>query len=182
MNIYHRMMSRKVAPVKPINVFSVLADSDSDSEVEATIAASIEIAVEPALRIWPAQQENRFEEAVAAAGVTATNPFSNGLPAFNQRGRWTRSRVEETDDGWTSLRPRYEATTPPFGDVPPVAVTPAAPSVVVEPRTAQEWADTVRQSLERAETNVKVDSTERMKDIRESLGRLSFFRRPMVVE
>ena len=177
------MMSRKVAPAppKPVNVFSVLADSDSDSEVEATISASIEIAVEPALRIWPVQQENRFEDAVAAAGVTTTNPFSNGLPAFNQRGRWTRSRIEEADDGWTSLRPRYEATTPPFGDVP-VTAPASVVVVVVEPRTAQEWADTVRQSLERAETNVKVDSTERMKDIRESLGRLSFFRRPMVVE
>ena len=175
-------MSRKVAPAppKPINVFSVLADSESDSEVEATIAASVQIAIEPALRLWPAQQQNRFEEAVAAAGVAATNPFSNGTIAFNQRGRWTRSRAEEADDGWTSLRPRYEATTPPFGDVPVVA--PVTVPSVVEPRTAQEWAETVRQSLERAETNVKVDSTERMKDIRESLGRLSFFRRPMVVE
>lgn len=177
MNIYHRMSSRKPAAVpKPTNIFSVLADSDSETERDSSIAASIEIAVEPSLvlRSWPDLQDAR--------------PLPNPFNGFNQRGRWTPRAAE---DGWVSLRPPYEPTTPPYGD-PTVKVTVAEPPVTVvvagaadgtQPRTAQEWADTVRQSLERAEgSRPRVDSAERLKDIRDSLGRLSFFRRPMVVE
>ena len=78
------------------------------------------------------------------------------------------------DEGWSHLRPR------PEHEQAAIAAAAAAADQSIEgandqPRSAHEWAERVRQSLEKAEATPRV---ERLKDIRESLTRLSFFRRP----
>jgi hypothetical protein len=68
------------------------------------------------------------------------------LPFKQHKGRWMKAKIEPVEAGHD------------------------------QPRSAHEWAERVRQSLEKAEGTPRV---ERLKDIRDSLTRLSFFRRPI---
>jgi hypothetical protein len=153
------MHSRKVAAARPpANRFSVFAESDSDEE-DAVVVPVIEVAEQP---IVPAP--NRFE----------------GLVATPQKGRWSRQRIEP-EESWIRLRPSPEheqAAIAASGIDQSVLITGRDDPVRDVPRTAHDWAEKVKQSLEKAESAPRV---ERLKDIHESLNRLSFFRRPCTV-
>lgn len=155
------MHSRKVAAARPpANRFSVFAESDSDEE-DAVVVPVIEVAEQP---IVPALVPNRFE----------------GLVATPQKGRWSRQRIEP-EESWIRLRPSPEheqAAIAASGIDQSVLIAGRDDPVRDVPRTAHDWAEKVKQSLEKAESAPRV---ERLKDIHESLNRLSFFRRPCTV-
>jgi hypothetical protein len=119
------------------------------------------LAPEPAqvFRVWAVPHENRFESI-----VKKSTPFT-------QKTKWGKARVE-SEDGWISLRPR------PEHEQAAIAAS-GIDTILIEeerPRSAHEWAERVRQSLEKAESAPRI---ERLKDIQDSLDRLSFFRRPL---
>ena len=162
------MHSRKVvAPRAPSNRFSVFAESDSDDEGDVVIPVIPEATAEV-----PAQApvENRFE------GLVKPSP----LVFTQQKGRWSRQRIEP-EESWIRLRPSPEheqAAIAAAGIDQSVLITGRDDPVRDVPRTAHDWAEKVKQSLEKAESAPRV---ERLKDIHESLNRLSFFRRPCTV-
>lgn len=154
------MPPRKAAPVaKPSNPFAVFAESDTEDEVVVEVIEK--------------KPENRFESLVKE-GVSPLVP--SVLPFTQQKGRWMKAKI---DEGWISLRPRPEHEQ---AAIAAAAAGTAAHSTEPDgaghdqPRSAHEWAERVRQSLEKAEGTPRV---ERLKDIRDSLTRLSFFRRPI---
>jgi hypothetical protein len=133
------------------------------------------------LRVWKVAHENRFESVILFNRSSENNQHIS--PFTHQKGRWMKSRIE-SEDGWISLRPRPEheqAALAAAGidqSIIPVEVTNEHADEY--PRSASEWAERVRQSLEKAEAAPrKSDTSERLRDIRDSLGRLSFFRRPI---
>jgi hypothetical protein len=151
------MPPRKAAPVaKPSNPFAVFAESDTEDEV---------------VEVFEKKPENRFESLVKESGSPVVPSL---LPFTQQKERWMKAKI---DEGWISLRPR------PEHEQAAIAAAAAASHTVDvvgaghdQPRSAHEWAERVRQSLEKAEGTPRV---ERLKDIRDSLTRLSFFRRPI---
>ena len=168
------MYSRKVAaPRAPSNRFSVFAESDSDDEdavvVVEPLAQPLAVPLAQPLAeplAEPVVQaplvENRFE------GLVKPSP----LVFTQQKGRWSRQRIEP-EESWIRLRPS------PEHEQAAIAAAGIDQSVLITerdvPRTAHDWAEKVKQSLEKAESMPRV---ERLKDIHESLNRLSFFRRP----
>jgi hypothetical protein len=152
------MPPRKAAPVaKPSNPFAVFAESDTEDEVVVEVIEK--------------KPENRFESLVKE-GVSPLVP--SVLPFTQQKGRWMKAKI---DEGWISLRPRPEHEQAAIAAA--AAATHSTEPVEAghdQPRSAHEWAERVRQSLEKAEGTPRV---ERLKDIRDSLTRLSFFRRPI---
>jgi hypothetical protein len=139
------------------------------------------------------------------------SPFSRGssqrvstkekYSSYRTKGKLDgRPRFEKDDEGWVSIgcRKKEEA-------VESVEATSVLDSAQQKEQVEQEeqisqtdhgdhmnkpvqahvWAERVRESLEKAEeTRLKAakNPTERLADIRNSLSRLSFFRRPMVVD
>ena len=164
------MHSRKVAaPRAPSNRFSVFAESDSDDEdavvVVEPLAQPLAVPLAQPLAEPVVQAplvENRFE------GLVKPSP----LVFTQQKGRWSRQRIEP-EESWIRLRPS------PEHEQAAIAAAGIDQSVLITerdvPRTAHDWAEKVKQSLEKAESMPRV---ERLKDIHESLNRLSFFRRP----
>ena len=158
------MPPRKAAPVaKPSNPFAVFAESDTEDEVVVEVIEK--------------KPENRFESLVKE-GVSPLVP--SVLPFTQQKGRWMKAKI---DEGWISLRPRPEHEQAAIAAAAAAAGAAAHSTEPVgagqtddQPRSAHEWAERVRQSLEKAEGTPRV---ERLKDIRDSLTRLSFFRRPI---
>ena len=164
------MPPRKAAPVaKPSNPFAVFAESDTEDEVVVEV-------VEKKL-------ENRFEflvkETVPLVPIGLLIPSVQ--PFTQQKGRWMKAKA---DEGWISLRPRPEHEQAAIAAAGAAGAAGAGLIVVPvstsqpedQPRSAHEWAERVKQSLEKAEGTPRV---ERLKDIRDSLTRLSFFRRPI---
>jgi hypothetical protein len=163
------MHSRKVAAARPpANRFSVFAESDSDEE-DAVVVPVIEVAEQP-VAVAPAQAlvDNRFEGLVKPAPLVFTQ----------QKGRWSRQRVDP-EENWIRLHPSPEheqAAIAAAGIDQSVVVAGREDPVRDVPRTAHDWAEKVKQSLEKAESAPRV---ERLKDIHESLNRLSFFRKSL---
>lgn len=192
------MPPRKVVAPKPSNPFLIFAESESENEECVVVADPIVISTtepinthvappsppsppSPPLRVWKAPLENRFESVI----LTSRAPESNRRvsPFTHQKGRWMKSRIE-SEDGWISLRPRPEheqAAIEAAGIDQSIIPVELVPEHLEEyPRSASEWAERVRQSLEKAEAAPRrSESSERLKEIRDSLGRLSFFRRPI---
>lgn len=157
-------------PVTPVEIPVV------EAVAEAVVIPVVEAPA--SLRVWKAPLENRFESVVLSNRASENKRAS---PFTHQKGRWMKSRIE-SEDGWISLRPRPEheqAAMAAAGidqSIIPVELT--GEQLDDYPRSASEWAERVRQSLEKAEAAPRrSESSERLRDIRDSLGRLSFFRR-----
>jgi hypothetical protein len=171
-------MSKKVEEGKPKgNAFAVL-DLSSDSE-SSDVEVVPEVKQEVAPRQWTLE--------------VPPEPAS-----LFTRGKAKRTQKKKEDDGWTSIvwnRPRFmeddeerkireelieEATlnepkTPQYTDEDTHKTT----------QLAKEWAAKLQADLERAEKQTEQKPTKRTdlsEDFVASLGKLSFFRRPMAVE
>jgi hypothetical protein len=214
---------------KQRNMFSVLADSDTDNEVdvaeckqagvghvspffvpEGEVAdADAEASDDkPAFRVWTqAEEENRFKTEEIKNNIFSS-PFSKGKKVVSRQ--WSRPRFKENEEGWTSIRwnqPQFQNEEEvPEGELQPEEVheeaeaeadADAFPSLRKsepwgssrpdqEPVSAVVWAERIRRSLERAEASRAAKSKDNrlvdQDDFKESLGRLSFFRRPVIAE
>ena len=195
----YSMESRKM------NWFSVLADSDSESssfEEETLPSQNLEnsITIQPPqqFRTWVKDEiEQRFT-GDEIKGNIFSSPFSKNKHSHKQ---WTKPRFREDGDGWVSLRwsqPQFEENTdPPYDTTEPI------PEVVVEEKqfpslltrgetiksatkedslSAFAWAEKIKKNLEKAELVRAAKAKEFSETTTDSFCRLSFFRRPMLVE
>ena len=160
----------------------------------------------PAFRTWSHQEEeNRFKTEDMKKNIFSS-PFSKGRKGLKQ---WSRPRFKENEEGWMSIRwnqpqfqeeeefekvaveyePRTEEEFPALADnvapgkVVVVEDSPASWNKEEEALTAVVWAERIKRSLEKAELSRSIKAKETrtidQPDFKESLGRLSFFRRPV---
>lgn len=155
---------------KSKNPFAILAmDSDSDSD---THHAPVPVAPSsPPFRVWQ-QPESRFRGDNAAV---FSSPFK-------------KTHAPKKNEGWVSIRdqrwnqPQFEDDLEPLDTLTPKEET---KEIVVmskqESMTAVAWAERIKKSLEKAET-ARAEKAKRVdpEEFKEALGRLSFFRRPLV--
>jgi len=208
------------------NMFSVLADSDTDDEVDDVargagcieghaspffvpgVAAAEADDDKPAFRVWTqAEEENRFKTEEIKNNIFSS-PFSKGKKVVSRQ--WSRPRFKENEEGWTSIRwnqPQFQneeeqdqeqakaeevhegADAETEADAFP-SLRKSEPWGSSRPDqesvSAVVWADRIRRSLERAEASRAAKSKDSrlvdQDDFKESLGRLSFFRRPVLTE
>lgn len=210
------------------NIFTVLADSDSESDVDSSVvelepegvAQTIENSIEikdipknlsaeqvtqpPAFRTWVrTDSENRFSGEEVKKNIFSS-PFSKQKHIHKH---WNQPRFREDSDGWVSIRwsqPQFqESETTPTEQLSveyeprkeeekreekefPSLLTRGTSNVVIhqdvnETLSALAWAEKIKKSLEKAELARAVKSKE-LSSNKDPVGRLSFFRRPMIVQ
>lgn len=191
------MAKQKTQAVKSKNFFSALESDSSSSSEEEEVVEEVEEAVPApaapsagaAFRKW-----NRGEEARFTTDSTAnifSSPFYKGRRPSQKH--WTKPRFVEDTDGWVSIRQGNEAEgeseviyekrpSAVEQHVPAETSTPDGETVIFPPEeeavTASMWAERIKSTLEKAEaTRGKPKESD---DFKESLNRLSFFRRSIV--
>jgi len=193
---------------RKMNMFSVLADSDSESSsfdeeilpsqnLENSI--TIQLAEQPQqFRTWVKDETEQRFTGDEIKGNIFSSPFSKNKHSHKQ---WSKPRFREDGDGWVSLRwsqPQFEETIDP-----PYDTTEVIPEVVVEEKqfpslltrgetiksatkedflSAVAWAEKIKKNLEKAELVRAAKAKEFSETTTDSFCRLSFFRRPMLVE
>jgi hypothetical protein len=182
-------LNSKEVEKKPVmNKFAVL-DMSSDDEENTDVIEEVEEHSSTSTK--PVQEESDVRVWKLEAPVEAGSIFSRTKKYKNKK---------KDDDGWTSIvwnRPRFvneddeerkikeeliaEAnlpTTPKYTEED----LEASEKVHKTTLLAKEWAAKIQADLERVETNTKEKRrTELSDDFVASLGKLSFFRKPMVV-
>jgi len=167
------------------NPFDVLG-SESEEEVCEEVCEEQRQEQAPSVRLWSKDTEeplaNRFVMKESSIQSLFQSPFQKGGVKGghrNKKHRFSKPCFQNEDEGWVSIHCRREEEEQPVEQ-------PVEQSTEVETSpTAQMWAERVKESLEKAEElrlKSKDSSTERIAEIRNSLSRLSFFRRPMVCE
>jgi hypothetical protein len=180
--------SKEVAKTPVMNKFAVL-DMSSDDEENTDVIEEVEEHSSTSTK--PVLEESEVRVWKLEAPVEAGSIFSRTKKYKNKK---------KDDDGWTSIvwnRPRFvneddeerkikeeliaEAnlpTTPKYTEED----LEASEKVHKTTLLAKEWAAKIQADLERVETNTKEKRrTELSDDFVASLGKLSFFRKPMVV-
>lgn len=162
-------------------------------------ASGLEQPHQPPFRTWIRDEsENRFSGEEVKKNIFSS-PFSKQKHVQKQ---WSQPRFREDADGWVSIRwnqPQFqESESPPTEPTSnlsveyeprplvkqefPSLLTRGTSNVVVnqqETMSAVAWAEKIKKSLERAELARAAKS---FHNTEESVGRLSFFRRPMIVQ
>lgn len=173
------------------NPFDILG-SESEEEVCEEVREEVPKEQTPSVRIWSKDAEdslaNRFVMKESTIQSLFQSPFQKGGVKGvnrNKKHRFSRPCFQNEDEGWVSIHCRRDqeeqSAEQPLTD----EQIPEQTAQVETSQTAQMWAERVKESLEKAEemrVKSKENSTERIADIRNSLSRLSFFRRPMVCE
>ena len=207
---------------KQRNMFSVLADSDSEEDtsspapnipfeplplpppIQAPEIQEEVDSIKPSFRTWVHEEENRFKHEDMKKNIFSS-PFSKGKKMMKQ---WSRPRFKENEEGWTSIRwsqPQFQDEEEDFEKVsviyearvsdtqeeyPSIGNTKSARPIEdiwnqkeEEVLSAVAWAERIKRSLEKAELSrllkAKESRTVDQPDFKESLSRLSFFRRPV---
>lgn len=171
---------------KSKNPFAVLA-TDSDSEVETTApVANTSTPTQPSsppFRVWQ-QPETRFK---GDKSTLFSSPFKKTHAPKKDEGwvsirRWDQPQFEDEVESLAPLTPTGEKEIFPEALAKEIVLDSIIPDASKqESMTAVAWAERIKKSLEkaeaaRAEKAKRVDPTE----FKEALGRLSFFRRPLV--
>jgi hypothetical protein len=196
------MTSRNEAPPRHKNLFTVLAESDTESEIDIqTVENSITIepVVEQQFRTWVRDEsEQRFTNEEIKGNIFSS-PFSKTKHIQKQ---WSKPRFREDTDGWVSIRwsqPQFqdnlefldEGSIQQVEDKVKIEET-QFPSLLMRGDSVKQsqednisavvWAEKIKKNLERAELTRCAKARENSQKFIEPFGRLSFFRRPMVVE
>ena len=203
------MTSRNEATPRRRNLFTILAESDTESEVEQEIICDIQtvensITIEPVVeqqfRTWVRNEsEQRFTNEEIKGNIFSS-PFSKTKHIQKQ---WSKPRFREDNDGWVSIRwsqPQFQDNLEFLDEVSAkdqmqdkVQVEESQfPSLLMRGDSVKQsqednisavvWAEKIKKNLERAELSRCAKARENSQKITDSFGRLSFFRRPMVVE
>jgi len=159
------------------NFFAALESSESEDSSDSE-DSPVEVPADVGFRKWNRSDETRF--AVESTANIFSSPFYKGRR--NLQKHWAKPRFVEDTDGWVSIRHGQEKEKEKEKEVEEVRA-----DVIYEERKVQSeeeisatmWAERIKNTLEKAEASrAKPKDTE---DFKESLNRLSFFRRPMAV-
>jgi hypothetical protein len=205
------MTSRNEAPPRRRNLFTILAESDTESELEQEIICDIQtvensIIIEPVVenqqqfRTWTRDEsEQRFTNEEIKGNIFSS-PFSKTKHIQKQ---WSKPRFREDNDGWVSIRwsqPQFQDNFEVHDEVSAKDQTQDKvqveesqfPSLLTRGDSVKQsqednisavvWAEKIKKNLERAELTRCAKARENSQKFIEPFGRLSFFRRPMVVE
>ena len=194
------MASRNEAPSRHKNLFTVLAESDTESEIDIQTVEN-SITIEPVVeqqqfRTWVRDEsEQRFTNEEIKGNIFSS-PFSKSKHIQKQ---WSKPRFREDTDGWVSIRwsqPQFQDNFEILDegsckDKVQVEET-QFPSLLTRGECVKQsqedtisavvWAEKIKKNLERAELSRCAKARENSQKFIEPFGRLSFFRRPMVVE
>ena len=165
-------MSQIVRETKKGNPFAALVGLDSDDDDASPPPAPVAPPPSPPPVSTPAPTRQWI---LSPGEPSPPNPFS--------RGRKGRPQERRVDDGWTSItwnKPQFvDDDSDDEKKIKEEIVAEALPSSPKEeevPSMAKAWAEKVKASLEKAEKK----KPELSDDFIASLGKLSFFRRPLV--
>jgi hypothetical protein len=201
------LSSKKVKKEEPLkgkqNPFDALQSSDSDSESESENGSE-----EPVATVVQNTRKFVKEKDWELVKPNDTRTFFSKL----NKNKSNRNTHRTNDNGWTSIawsKPRFidtkveedeeerkireerleelmeaEAKTPPIYEKEEVREEKEEEEKEKPPAQIKDWALKIRDSLEKAEKEKPKpkEKTELSEDFISSLGKLSFFRKPMTVE